>query len=76
MSLIANKSVPVPLTEIKFVDHPQIQINKHESTQMPFRYMLDDNLMPIMPQVGRPVIFLVCITPKRHDQIQNSNTTI
>lgn len=51
--------MPVPLAEIKYADFPEIRINKHESTEMPFRYMLDDDLMPIMPQVGPPVIVLL-----------------
>lgn len=54
-TLIANTGpfpVPVPLAEIKYVDFPEIRINKHECTEMPFRYMVDDDLMPIMPQVG------------------------
>lgn len=56
--------VPVPLAEIKYADNPQIRINKHETTEMPFRYMVDDDLMPIMPQVGPPVIVLLRITCK------------
>lgn len=65
-ALIANTGpflVPVPLAEIKYADFPEIRINKHESTEMPFRYMVDDDLMPIMPQVRYPpVIVLLRIT--------------
>lgn len=57
-------AVLVPLAEIKYVDNPQIRINKHETTEMPFRYMVDDDLLPIMPQVGPSVIVLLRITCK------------
>lgn len=42
----------VPLEDIKYVDHPEIQIDKHESTQMPFRYVLDKEGQPILPEVS------------------------
>ena len=57
-------AVPVPLAEIKYADNPQIRINKHETTELPFRYMVDDDFMPIMPQVGPPVIVLLRTTCK------------
>lgn len=44
------------LTDIKFVDHPVLRIDEHESTEMPFRYMADEKGMPIMPNVGCPVL--------------------
>ena len=43
---------PVPLDEISYVDHPEIKINKHESTQMPFRYVRNAQGGPVMPEVG------------------------
>jgi hypothetical protein len=39
------------LDDIPYVDYPEIQINKNESTQMPFRYVKDDKGMPVMPEV-------------------------
>ncbi len=44
----------MPLDNIKFVNNPQLRINEHEITEMPFRYMIDDKRMPIMPDVGPP----------------------
>ena len=41
----------VPLDRISYIDHPELVINKHESTQMPFRYVKDKNGKPVMPQV-------------------------
>ncbi|GMM29550.1 protein-arginine N-methyltransferase [Martiniozyma asiatica (nom. inval.)] len=35
---------------IKFIDYPEIRYNKHEATEMPFRYVLDKEGNPILPQ--------------------------
>ncbi|KAL2815432.1 SAM-dependent RNA methyltransferase [Aspergillus cavernicola] len=43
----------VPLEEIQYIDHPEIVINEHERTEMPFRYVKDGDGKPIMPEVGR-----------------------
>ncbi|OAA62547.1 DUF431 domain containing protein [Niveomyces insectorum RCEF 264] len=40
----------IPLTEIPYVDFPELTFNEHESTQMPFRYVKGDNGQPIMPE--------------------------
>ncbi|RDW76223.1 SAM-dependent methyltransferase [Aspergillus mulundensis] len=40
----------VPLEEIQFIDHPEIIINEHERTEMPFRYVKDSDGNPIMPK--------------------------
>ncbi len=40
------------LSEIPYVDKPEIRINGHESIEMPFRYMTDVNGLPIMPKVS------------------------
>ncbi|KAL4930043.1 SAM-dependent methyltransferase [Aspergillus undulatus] len=40
----------VPLEEIHYVDHPEIVVNEHERTEMPFRYVKDSNGEPIMPK--------------------------
>lgn len=43
----------IELEKIPYVDHPEIKINEHESTEMPFRYVLDDQKNPIFPPVSR-----------------------
>ena len=40
----------VPLEDIKYLDHPELKINDHESTEMPFRYVKDQNGTPVMPK--------------------------
>ncbi|TKX23031.1 protein arginine N-methyltransferase-4 [Elsinoe australis] len=40
----------VPLDQIKYVDHPEIKVDEHESTEMPFRYVLDQHGQPILPE--------------------------
>jgi len=42
----------VPVDKISFVDHPELKINKNESTEMPFRYVKGDDGQPIMPKVS------------------------
>ncbi|CRL19917.1 SAM-dependent RNA methyltransferase, predicted [Penicillium camemberti] len=39
----------IPLEEIQYVDYPELLINEHERTEMPFRYVKDANEQPIMP---------------------------
>ncbi|OOQ86200.1 hypothetical protein PEBR_22384 [Penicillium brasilianum] len=39
----------VPLEKIPYVDYPEILINEHERTEMPFRYVTDAQGEPIMP---------------------------
>jgi ribosome biogenesis SPOUT family RNA methylase Rps3 len=41
----------VGLDAIPFVDHPELRINRHESTQMPFRYVKGADGGPVMPEV-------------------------
>lgn len=36
--------------DIKFIDYPEIRFNKHEATEMPFRYVLDSKGTPILPE--------------------------
>ena len=50
-SIISDLSIPVPLDKIPFTDHPELVINKHESTQMPFRYVKGKDGQPVMPEV-------------------------
>lgn len=35
--------------DIKFIDYPEIRFSKHEATEMPFRYVLDQSGTPIFP---------------------------
>lgn len=35
--------------DIAFIDYPEIKFNKYESTEMPFRYVLDDKGEPVLP---------------------------
>lgn len=41
------------LEGIPYVDHPEIKVDEHESTQMPFRYVVDSKGEPILPEVSR-----------------------
>jgi carboxypeptidase D len=45
----------VPLEKISYVDYPEILINEHERTEMPFRYVKDAQGEPIMPDVSQAV---------------------
>ena len=40
-----------PVDKIPYLDHPELKINKNESTQMPFRYVKGEDGLPIMPEV-------------------------
>ncbi|KAI5293564.1 hypothetical protein KEM55_007037 [Ascosphaera atra] len=40
----------VPLEQVPYIDYPELRINKHESTEMPFRYVKDEKGQPIMPE--------------------------
>ncbi|KAF4965196.1 hypothetical protein FZEAL_10788 [Fusarium zealandicum] len=40
----------VPLDKVPYVDFPELKFNEHESTEMPFRYVKDDDDKPIMPK--------------------------
>ena len=39
-----------PLDKIPYVDFPELQLEDHESTEMPFRYVSDKQGRPIMPE--------------------------
>lgn len=41
----------IPVDKIQYVDNPELKLNQHESTQMPFRYVKGDDGQPIMPDV-------------------------
>lgn len=52
----------MPLNDVPYVDEPELRIDEHESTVMPFRYVKDADGKPIMPQVSyhrRSNIFVV-----------------
>ncbi|KAI5964910.1 uncharacterized protein KGF55_001981 [Candida pseudojiufengensis] len=36
--------------DIQFLDYPEIKYNKYESTEMPFRYIVNDKNEPILPE--------------------------
>ncbi|KAG9248115.1 SAM-dependent RNA methyltransferase [Calycina marina] len=40
----------IPLEKIPYVDDPELRVDKHESTEMPFRYVMDEDGKPIMPE--------------------------
>ncbi|OKL60287.1 hypothetical protein UA08_04312 [Talaromyces atroroseus] len=40
----------IPLDKIPYLDHPELRINEHESTEMPFRYVKSSDGKPIMPE--------------------------
>lgn len=40
------------MSEISFVDHPELRLNKHETTEMPFRYVKGEKGNPVMPEVS------------------------
>lgn len=42
----------VPLEKIPYVDYPEIPVDEHESTEMPFRYVKGPDGLPIMPDVS------------------------
>ncbi|KAI7786839.1 DUF431 domain-containing protein [Diaporthe eres] len=46
----------IPLKDIPYVDHPELKINEHESTEMPFRYVKGEDGQPIMPKGMRELI--------------------
>lgn len=45
--LIVQKQVP--FAKIDFIDYPEIKYSRHESTEMPFRYVVQDG-RPILPE--------------------------
>ena len=43
----------IPLDKIPHVDFPELKLNRHETTEMPFRYVTDEKGNPIMPDVSQ-----------------------
>lgn len=48
---VVTDTLLVPLEQIQYIDYPEILINEHERTEMPFRYVRGDDGQPIMPTV-------------------------
>ncbi|EXJ84710.1 carboxypeptidase D [Capronia epimyces CBS 606.96] len=40
----------IPLAKIPYTDFPELKLDEHESTEMPFRYVADQSGKPIMPE--------------------------
>ncbi|MCJ1244434.1 hypothetical protein MMC30_001632 [Trapelia coarctata] len=40
----------LPLETIPYTDYPELKIDEHESTEMPFRYVKDEKGAPLMPE--------------------------
>lgn len=36
---------------VPYIDFPELKLDEHESTEMPFRYVRDRDGRPAMPQV-------------------------
>ena len=41
----------VAIDKISYIDFPELKLDEHESTEMPFRYVTDAGGKPIMPEV-------------------------
>ncbi len=41
----------VPLDKISYIDFPELRLDEHESTEMPFRYVRGSDNKPVMPKV-------------------------
>jgi hypothetical protein len=46
------KQILVALDKVPYVDFPELKFSKHESTEMPFRYVTDAQGEPILPPVS------------------------
>lgn len=51
--VLTDQITAVPLEQVPYVDHPEIKIDEHESTEMPFRYVKGEDGRPVMPEVRR-----------------------
>jgi len=45
----------VELEKIPYVDDPEIRVSKHETSEMPFRYVKAKDGGPVMPEVSNMV---------------------
>jgi ribosome biogenesis SPOUT family RNA methylase Rps3 len=48
---LTDVDLSVPLNEIPYVDSPELKLDEHESTEMPFRYVKREDGGPVMPEV-------------------------
>jgi ribosome biogenesis SPOUT family RNA methylase Rps3 len=46
----------IQLEKIPYVDHPELKVDAHESTVMPFRYVKGGKGGPVMPEVSASII--------------------
>ncbi|KAI8817480.1 SAM-dependent RNA methyltransferase [Fimicolochytrium jonesii] len=46
----------IPLSELKFVDRPEIKLGKKESVELPFRYLVDAGGEPRLPRGLRELL--------------------
>ncbi len=44
----------VSLDKISYIDFPELRLDEHESTEMPFRYVRGADNKPVMPRVIMP----------------------
>ena len=49
-----NRTVSVD--KIAYIDFPELKLDEHESTEMPFRYVVSKSGGPIMPEVRSNII--------------------
>lgn len=54
MTFLTEMPHLVPLSEIPYIDYPEIQLDEHESVEMPFRYVKGPDGKPVMPEVCHP----------------------
>jgi len=40
----------IDLDKISYIDHPELKVDAHESTEMPFRYVKGEDGRPVMPE--------------------------
>jgi ribosome biogenesis SPOUT family RNA methylase Rps3 len=46
------------LEQIEWVDFPELKIDEHESTEMPFRYVKGEDGKAVMPEVSSKCLVL------------------
>ncbi|PWI75304.1 hypothetical protein PCL_05962 [Purpureocillium lilacinum] len=51
----------IPLDKVPHVDFPELKFNEHESTEMPFRYVVDESGNPIMPPIVLSNTHTICL---------------
>ncbi len=58
--------IAVPLKDISYIDYPELQIDEHESTEMPFRYVKNPDGSPCMPEVSYMKLTCQALTSLTH----------